>query len=69
MNLTIARAYGRRLSLALSALAFVATAAAAEDAKRAKTALPALKAWTGDLDGMKSRRVVRILVPYSKAIS
>ena len=25
----------------------------------AKTALPMLKAWTGDLDGMKSRRAVR----------
>ena len=27
-----------------------------------------LKAWAGDLDGMKDRRVVRILVPYSKTI-
>lgn len=27
-----------------------------------------LKAWTGDLDGMKERRGIRILVPYSKTI-
>jgi len=26
------------------------------------------KAWTGDLDGMKQRRLIRILVPYSKTI-
>jgi membrane-bound lytic murein transglycosylase MltF len=33
-----------------------------------KTALPLLKPWTGDFDGMRKRRVVRILVPYSKTI-
>src|SRR5215470_1407381 len=27
---------------------------------------PANKAWTGDLDGMVKRRVIRALVPYSK---
>ena len=68
MNLTIARAYVLRLTAAAVALTLLAGAAVAQDAKRARTALPALKAWTGDLDGMKSRRVVRILVPYSKTI-
>ena len=29
---------------------------------------PALKPWVGDLDGMKKRRIIRILVPYSKTI-
>lgn len=28
--------------------------------------LPSLKAWTGDLGGMVERRVIRMLVPYSK---
>ncbi|KUL96637.1 transglycosylase [Bosea sp. WAO] len=30
--------------------------------------LPQLKPWTGDLDGMLERRVIRILVPYSKTL-
>ena len=31
-------------------------------------ALPALKPWTGDFDHMKERRLVRIIVPFSKTI-
>jgi hypothetical protein len=33
-------------------------------------ALPHLaqKAWTGDLDGMIERRMIRVLVPYSKTL-
>ncbi|GAU85672.1 lytic transglycosylase F [Bosea sp. BIWAKO-01] len=30
--------------------------------------LPQLKTWTGDFDGMQERRVVRLLVPYSKSL-
>lgn len=30
--------------------------------------LPQLKNWSGDFDGMQKRRVVRILVPYSKTL-
>ncbi len=30
--------------------------------------LAGFKSWTGDLDGMKQRRLIRILVPYSKTI-
>lgn len=30
--------------------------------------LPQLKNWTGDFDGMQKRRVIRILVPYSKTL-
>jgi membrane-bound lytic murein transglycosylase MltF len=30
--------------------------------------LPQLRLWTGDFDGMLKRRVVRILVPYSKTL-
>jgi membrane-bound lytic murein transglycosylase MltF len=40
----------------------------AQSADRGKTSLPALKAWTGDFDGMQKRRVIRVLVPYSKTI-
>ncbi len=57
-----------RLTLAVLVPTFAAGVATAESAPVAKTALPMLKAWTGDLDGMKSRRAVRILVPYSKTI-
>jgi hypothetical protein len=39
-----------------------------ETASRGKTDLPALKAWTGDFDGMQKRRLTRVLVPYSKTI-
>jgi hypothetical protein len=58
----------RRATLAASALVFVSGAALAENAAVARTALPMLKPWTGDLDCMKSRRAIRILVPYSKTI-
>ena len=30
--------------------------------------LPAIRAWTGDFDGMLKRRVVRILVPHSRTL-
>jgi membrane-bound lytic murein transglycosylase MltF len=65
---TTARACIHRLTPAVLALAFPAGVATAENAPVAKTALPMLKAWTGDLDGMKGRRAVRILVPNSKTI-
>jgi len=68
MPITIVCAYARRLSLAIPVLAIIAGAAVAENATVPRTALPMLKAWTGDFDGMKSRRAIRILVPYSKTI-
>ncbi|HEV7257192.1 MAG TPA: lytic transglycosylase F [Bosea sp. (in: a-proteobacteria)] len=37
-------------------------------AKPIMASLPQLKPWTGDLDGMLERRVIRILVPYSKTL-
>jgi membrane-bound lytic murein transglycosylase MltF len=33
-----------------------------------KTVLPKLPAWTGDYDVMRKKRVIRVLVPYSKTI-
>jgi membrane-bound lytic murein transglycosylase MltF len=73
MRLTICRSIVARLCrLVLVALAttLFANQAAAQKGSEVKvnTALPSLAAWTGDLDGMKSRRLVRILVPYSKTI-
>ena len=58
----------RGAALAVSVLTLVSGAALTESATVTGAALPMLKAWTGDLDGMKNRRVVRILVPYSKTI-
>ena len=63
-----ATVYLCRLALAIFGLAFVTSNAVSENVSSAKTALPALKAWTGDFSGMRSRRVIRILVPYSKTI-
>jgi membrane-bound lytic murein transglycosylase MltF len=64
----IATVHMCRLALATLVLVFVTSHAVAENGSDAKTALPLFKAWTGDIDGMKSRRAVRILVPYSKTI-
>jgi membrane-bound lytic murein transglycosylase MltF len=39
---------------------------AAEEAEVDSLVLPVPEAWIGDFEGMRSRRLVRILVPYSK---
>ncbi|MDH4870259.1 lytic transglycosylase F [Pseudomonas sp. BN515] len=39
---------------------------AAEEAEVDSMVLPVPSAWTGDFEGMRERRLVRILVPYSK---
>jgi membrane-bound lytic murein transglycosylase MltF len=69
----------RRFLLVLGTILLVAAAVSAQTSapppvKPAKTldrpayALPnfVTKAWTGDLDGMIKRRMIRVLVPYSK---
>jgi len=69
----------RRLAVLalLSSVALIATGAAAQTqapasatAPPAKTGLPPIRnvaqTWTGDFDGMVKRRVIRVLVPYSK---
>ena len=69
----------RRLAVLalLSSMTLIATGAAAQtpapapaSAPAAKTGLPPVgtvsKTWTGDFDGMVKRRVIRVLVPYSK---
>ena len=40
--------------------------AAKNDATISESLLPANEQWLGDLDGMRKRRTVRLLVPYSK---
>ncbi|TCR65739.1 lytic transglycosylase F [Bosea sp. BK604] len=60
-----------RLLVALClACASLATPALGQSArpKPIVASLPQLKPWTGDLDGMLERRVIRILVPYSKTL-
>lgn len=39
---------------------------AAETAEVQKMVLPVLPDWTGDFEGMRERRLIRVLVPYSK---
>jgi len=39
---------------------------AAETAEVQKLVLPVLPDWTGDFEGMRERRLIRVLVPYSK---
>lgn len=54
---------------AAAVIAGVATLVTTEQAVRADPqilALPALKAWTGDFNGMQKRRMVRILVPTDR---
>src|SRR5688572_32950903 len=56
----------RRLLLLLL---FLPAAAAAQAQPRPLTALdPELQSWKGDFDGMLERRVIRVLVPYSRAL-
>src|SRR5262249_18292528 len=64
-----------RLAAILSALVSFAIAAAAhgaptQQATSTPRALPTQLggAWTGDFDGMVERRVIRVLVPYSRTL-
>lgn len=42
------------------------TLSAEEEAEVDGLVLPVPEAWKGDFDGMRERRLVRVLVPYSK---
>ena len=65
-----------RIVALLSSMLAIATVAVAQTpaqppakepaAKQGLPQIPAAKTWTGDLDGMIKRRVIRVLVPYSK---
>src|SRR5207344_926510 len=49
--------------------AFLLLSFAAATVQAAPVALEAeLRPWTGDFDGMLERRVVRVLVPYSRSL-
>jgi membrane-bound lytic murein transglycosylase MltF len=54
------------VALQLAAVAFCLPAATAAAQSQSPNA-PLARAWTGDLDGMAKRRVIRMLVPYSKS--
>src|SRR5689334_13323084 len=56
------------LSIAIGAAAQTPAQPPAKEpaAKQGLPQIPAAKTWTGDLDGMIKRRVIRVLVPYSK---
>lgn len=56
----------RRLALSVALLLACVTAAAAEEPSRDILSLPRSETWTGDFDGMRARRMVRILVVPSK---
>ena len=59
---------GTKTALGAAAIAALALSAPTEvnAASKKHTALPQTAAWTGDFDGMQKRRLVRIIVPYSK---
>jgi membrane-bound lytic murein transglycosylase MltF len=62
---------GRRWTakLALAGAVFIAFAAGSSGAERTPLALDLTSiAWSGDLDGMSRRRIIRVLVPYSKTL-
>ena len=66
----------RLLAIGIAVAAFLGTGLLAQaaaqpagaPAKAQWEALPTLKPWTGDLDGMVRRRVIRALVVYSKTL-
>ncbi|MGD1877866.1 MAG: transglycosylase SLT domain-containing protein [Kiloniellaceae bacterium] len=82
MSMLVCSLFCRRLCAPLSGLSFVrallvtglatglaagpAPAVAQDQATPPPAPVFQLKSWTGDLDGMAERRVIRLLVPYSK---
>lgn len=58
------------LCLLFQAMACVATPAGAQEAKKPtpRQLSTEIKPWTGDFDAMLERRVIRILVPYSRTL-
>ena len=60
----------RRILAALLVIAVFASPAESQTvaAPARGASLPQIKNWTGDFDGMQQRRVIRILVPYSKTL-
>lgn len=70
MNNTICKNSFRSFRIALAILATAQIGAhvapALADQSPKVIGLPSIPAWTGDFDGMKERRLVRILVPFSR---
>lgn len=72
MKPSILRAFAAALALLCSATAWAQAPAASAPAASAPAALRALptetREWKGDFDGMFERRMVRVLVPYSRTL-
>lgn len=64
MTSFLGRGWLARAACALLVLAPLGPARAEDKPER--LSLPALKPWTGDLDGMVKRRIFRLIVPYSR---
>lgn len=60
--------FGAVFSFAVASLSFLSNGLAPAQAAPNELSLPAVKAWTGDYDAMIQRRLIRILVPYSKTL-
>ncbi len=58
----------RLLALFLVAVLTLIVPHTASAEETSVTSLPAIREWTGDYDGMQKRRMIRMLVPYSKTI-
>ncbi|MGE3872930.1 MAG: transporter substrate-binding domain-containing protein [Parvibaculaceae bacterium] len=67
MSITSSKALKAALGFCLLLAAGANDGAPAQDAAP-KPDLRMLEPWTGDLDGMTKRRIVRFLVPYSKTV-
>lgn len=61
-------AMARSLAILLAAFLALAAPQAASAEEPPVTSLPGIREWTGDFDGMEKRRIIRMLVPYSKTI-
>ncbi|HOM14297.1 MAG TPA: transglycosylase SLT domain-containing protein [Rubrivivax sp.] len=72
MKPSILRAFAAALALLCSATAWAQAPAASAPAASAPAALRALptetREWKGDFDGMFERRMIRVLVPYSRTL-
>jgi hypothetical protein len=54
------------LAAVVMGLVCVGQATRAQAADSGATALPPFVPWVGDFDGMQQRRLIRVIVPYTK---
>src|SRR5688572_1483055 len=68
MGVLLSSIRGTRLGAGNWTLVLLLLLAAAAHAQQVTTLEPELQAWSGDFDGMLERRMVRVLVPYSRTL-